>query len=346
MKRGFIKISIFLTIIAVVLIISGGGYVGVKQYQQYQKEKSEKEILLRQREEELQESLALQQKALEDATSEIEKLKEQSEESQKKQVSLEAKLSFQSKVKPVIPKDYTISAEDLAPYLDGVVQLSCGNSSGSASLWNIKGIGYVILTNYHVIEDKVPYPLGQCSVTGIPPYMSIVNVQEHKRWNLTTDIAILPIEKVVNLNLSSGGSSDIFNDSTLVTNTSVLNYKIGSIRKCLKKMPIGTPVTTIGFPVFGIQNISILGVTATQSSRITSDGIVSGYDESKTPPVGNLSYVNYFVSNKIDSGSSGGIALAKDENGLCVLGVPTWLTVGNYETQGLVQNIHNVLYQE
>ena len=37
------------------------------------------------------------------------------------------------------------------------------------------------------------------------------------------------------------------------------------------------------------------------------------------------------------------VAIAKDGNGLCVLGIPTWLTVGNYETQGLVQNIRNVI---
>lgn len=58
-----------------------------------------------------------------------------------------------------------------------------------------------------------------------------------------------------------------------------------------------------------------------------------------------MPYPNYFVSAKVDSGNSGGVAFSKDSNGLCVLGIPTWLTIGNFETQGLVQNIHNVFYE-
>ena len=76
-----------------------------------------------------------------------------------------------------------------------------------------------------------------------------------------------------------------------------------------------------------------------------SNGIISGYD-SIVKDTQKLPYSNYFVSAKIDSGNSGGIALSKNEKGLCVLGVPTWLTVGNYETQGLVQNIHNIYYKQ
>jgi len=26
--------------------------------------------------------------------------------------------------------------------------------------------------------------------------------------------------------------------------------------------------------------------------------------------------------------------------------MPTWLTIGNYETQGLIQNIYNVMYKK
>jgi len=61
------------------------------------------------------------------------------------------------------------------------------------------------------------------------------------------------------------------------------------------------------------------------------------------PYWGELPYQNYFVSAKIDSGNSGGIAISKTTSGnLCLLGVPTWVSVGNYETQGLVQNINNI----
>ena len=60
---------------------------------------------------------------------------------------------------------------------------------------------------------------------------------------------------------------------------------------------------------------------------------------------------NYYSSgdatnNFQDSGNSGGIALSKYNNKICVLGIPTWISRGTYETQGLIQNIHNVFYKE
>jgi hypothetical protein len=98
----------------------------------------------------------------------------------------------------------------------------------------------------------------------------------------------------------------------------------------------------MGFPSYAKRDatVNIEGIgTVNVIYRTTTNGIISGYDSSLP---GNA---NYFVSAKIDNGNSGGIALAKDASGLCVLGLPTWLTVGNYETQGLVQNITNVLPQ-
>jgi len=78
--------------------------------------------------------------------------------------------------------------------------------------------------------------------------------------------------------------------------------------------------------------------------RIATDGIISGYTTTVNSKYigGIMPYPNYFTSAKIDSGNSGGIALSKDGNGLCILGVTTWLSVGNWEIQGIIQNIHNV----
>ena len=58
----------------------------------------------------------------------------------------------------------------------------------------------------------------------------------------------------------------------------------------------------------------------------------------------NLPDPNYFISNKIDHGNSGGIALSKYNDSLCVLGIPTWLNRGVSDNQGIVQNIKNVMY--
>lgn len=59
-----------------------------------------------------------------------------------------------------------------------------------------------------------------------------------------------------------------------------------------------------------------------------------------------MPYVNYYTSAKVDAGNSGGIAMMEDDNHkLCILGVPTWISVGEYETEGIIQNIHNIIYQ-
>jgi hypothetical protein len=105
-------------------------------------------------------------------------------------------------------------------------------------------------------------------------------------------------------------------------------------------MPVGTPIVIIGFPAYAKRNttlsIDTIG-TVNVIYRTVTNGIISGYDTSQKGEA------NYFVSAKIDNGNSGGMSLAKDADGLCILGLPTWLTVGNYETQGLIQNILNLL---
>jgi len=98
-------------------------------------------------------------------------------------------------------------------------------------------------------------------------------------------------------------------------------------------MPVNSPVAVVGFPTFTNK-----GVFAT---RTTTNGVISAHDF--TALVDNLPYSNYYVSAKIDTGNSGGIAFSKNNNALCLLGIPTWLSVGNYETQGVIQNIHNIM---
>jgi hypothetical protein len=124
------------------------------------------------------------------------------------------------------------------------------------------------------------------------------------------------------------------------------NFSLTALRKCPSSTPIGTPVVLIGFPTFGKRDAKLtipnFG-TMDETYRSVTNGIISGYDTSKTSPRGPLTHQNFFVSAKIDAGNSGGIALAKDTKGMCVLGVPTWLSVGTYENQGLVQNISNVI---
>ncbi len=248
----------------------------------------------------------------------------------------------------------SIQASEIAPYENGVMQLSCGYVSGSASLWNIPSFGYVALTNFHVIKDRFTANDSNGACALIPdsnvntgPYLQILVIpSQYQTFNNTADEAILPI-----------GSVNVYTTSGQIVSepANILDYKISSLPKCDAKMPLDAPVVVLGFPAYAMQEVPSGipsgfpggGGNALQSSLIASNGVISGYDpssiKSSSNPTG-LPYVNYYVSAKIDSGNSGGIAFSKNTNGLCVLGIPTWINTGNYANEGIVQNINNVMY--
>jgi len=244
---------------------------------------------------------------------------------------LQAALDEQSS----LPKDIVITSVDLAPYITGVVQVLCDDAdgrttSGSGSLWKFSNIPYAVLTNEHVVSDT-----SFCIVHITDASNNTTGVFELNTSNYTvnpdTDTAVLSIGAPLG-------------DSTLAAWT--YNFSLSDLRTCPSNLPTGTPVVMMGFPSYARRSVEVdlpkVGEIAT-IYRAVSNGIISGFDTVLVKPAGSLTYHNFFVSAKIDTGNSGGMALAKDENGLCTLGLPTWLSVGKYETQGLVQNILNVL---
>lgn len=314
-KKGFIQIPLLIVIIVGVLVLGGGGYLGVKQYQKSQQENIAKE-------QQAQE----QQRALEQAQVEIENLKKQNQATQEKQKQLEQKVTTTK------PDSSSISSLELAPYLSAVVNVRCYSdkavSSGSGTFWKYNGES-VVLTNDHVMMSGYSpncvasweYDVAKGNIRGDSFLVDRITDLD---WNKETDVRATFIG---NEEKSSGG----------VLATSV-NYKLYSLKKCPLKMAIGSPVVIVGYPAST--------QSETNTPRTITNGIISGFDQSVQAPQGILPTVNYYVSNKIDSGNSGGISLSKDSGGLCVLGMPTWLQVGNYDTQGLIQNIHNVLYKQ
>lgn len=344
-QQGFIQIPILIAIIAGILIVGGGGYLGVEQYKNYQAEKREKEAAViaeaQQKEKDAQAITEAQQKALAQAQEEIEKLKEQSIESKSNQKVLEQKIQNQQQSSS---KNISISAEELDPYLGGIVRISCAGGSGSGSLWNIEGQGFMVLTNQHVVESES----GTCGLditkTNNNSYgFYDALLDQRYRWNDDTDSVALGMQINKKLNDSVVGWTSSANESAPV---SELNYKVSALRKCPVTMPLGSPVALIGYPAFAKQVDYYQGNEVISHFKTVTNGIISAHDKSPGLLLSGLPASNYFVSNKIDSGNSGGIALSKDQNGLCVLGIPTWLTVGNYETQGIVQNIHNITHQK
>lgn len=314
------------------------GFISYKLYQKVSTtEKIQKEILDKQNadrivqeqktKEQEQKSMMLidlQQKALDDAKLELTKSKTEADITNAKIKSLSKAIEDQS----LIPQEIIISSKDLSQYTTGVVQVICSNttgiSSGSGTLWTFKETPYSIVTNYHVVKDAT-----KCVISLTNSANETIGVFNLKdaiyTFNKNTDEAILSI------------GESLYSKNIPVAN---YNYSLSKVRQCPNEMPVGSPVVIIGYPAYAKRstNLEIPTIgTVNVIYRTATNGIISGYDSSQP---GNA---NYFVSAKIDNGNSGGMALSKDANGLCTLGLPTWLTVGNYETQGLIQNITNVL---
>jgi|GEM_PF-2056002 len=246
--------------------------------------------------------------------------------------SLQSTLDEQS----ALPKDIVITSADLTPYLTGVVQVLCDDetgrtTSGSGTLWNFSTVPYGVLTNRHVVDDAAFCIVNITDTSNNTVGVFELNTSSYK-VNEDTDTAVLSVGAPLS-------------DTTLASWT--YNYKLSDVRSCPSNLPAGTPVVMIGFPSYAKRSTKIDLPKVGEVSivyRSVSNGIISGFDTALVKPEGSLTYPNFFVSAKIDTGNSGGMALAKDEDGLCSLGLPTWLSVGKYETQGLVQNILNVLY--
>ncbi|MEN9338083.1 MAG: Trypsin-like peptidase domain [Candidatus Parcubacteria bacterium] len=282
-----------------------------------------------------QERLALEQKEASNALltqqeSELLAAKSELEKTKTEAAKTSAQIKSLSEVvdKSASDKQIVISSSDIGLYSSGVVQVICvqGQSviSGSGSLFSFKETSHAVLTNYHVVEnaDRCVAVMTNTAntITGVFALREAIYT-----YNKNTDQAILALGDPLSKNSVPVGN---------------YNYSLSSLKKCTSLLPIGSPVVIVGFPAYAKRDstVTIDTIGTVQSIyRTTTNGIISGYDTSGTGDA------NYFVSAKIDKGNSGGIALAKDASGLCALGLPTWLTVGNYETQGLVQNINAIL---
>lgn len=313
-----------------ILLIVGVIFVGHKLYAKVSAaEVAQKELIRLQEEarvkqsEEAQKLLSTQQEELLAAKTELEKTKTESAKT-----SAQIRTLTQTLDQAKAEKEIVISSADLSPYVTGIVQVICVTgknvTSGSGSLFTFKDVKHAVLTNLHVVQDAdrcvIVITSTANTITGVFSLLPAVYT-----YNKNTDEAILEIGKPLSSN------------SVPVEN---YNYSLATLKRCTSLVPIGTPVVIVGYPAYAKRDSTItietLG-TIQSVYRTATNGIVSGYDTSASGDA------NYFVSAKIDNGNSGGIALAKDTHGICTLGLPTWLTVGNYETQGLVQNITNIL---
>ena len=307
-QKGFIQISILIAIIAGVLILGGGGYLGVKQYQYYKSEQIEQKKLaeLNQRNEEerqnkLQELLDSQSGELEKQKSEIEALKNKKPETVTQTIIKEvpAPVSKTENDLPTIINQWKNRVAEVTcewQYSNGVAY---AKGSGSGVIFDTNALGTIVLTNRHVVLNDslngTEYPAAWCTA-------KVYGVGEMKVYGINKPYRpALGGEDWVQVELNNKSTGSSYNPFANLPKFNVCT-----------EASIGDKVIILGYPAIGTQG----GITATE-------GIVSGIEN------------QYFVTSaKIDQGNSGGLAVLVKDN--CYLGIPTWAKLGAIESLGRI----------
>jgi tetratricopeptide (TPR) repeat protein len=238
-----------------------------------------------------------------------------------------------------------ITSADLQRILPYINEIVCSaqdaygdyiSSEGSASLWVLKGKMSFILTNYHVIKPIIENYNGWCHVLiNAASYdLDIQNIPS-SIFNNFLDFAFLKITS----------ATPVLNGTPFPSPDTLSSEELLSIPPCPIKMPLGSSVAVIGYPITARSQIDFTNQfgereSAPVSNEAVTTGIISSYNIN---PISNgYSDVNYFVSAKIDKGNSGGLAFSKNNGQLCILGVPTWVEQGYFENMGIIQSFHNI----
>jgi cell division protein FtsB len=311
-QKGFIQIPILIAIIIAILIVGTGVYFGIKQYQNYQIQKTGKENPAQEEE--------IEQKRKE--KQEIEKLKEEIENLKNQKSPIIKEISSKNSENQKNQQSSNISSQppqsvDISSIIDKwkplVVYIKCDffnqdgtyafSQAGSGTLFAFSdGIG--IQTNKHVISKQLPLTGGLAT----PDYCSVKflgNSRLYYVYHHTTS-------GVFNMQAaddgSDGGRLIIREPDNFIANLLVQYQGF----YCKRKPSLGESVVILGYPSIG----SPTDITATE-------GIISSYEYSNA---GNY----YVTSAKVEHGNSGGAAILVKDN--CYLGIPTFAQVGEIES--------------
>lgn len=274
-QSGFIQIPILITIIAGILVLSGGGYVGVKQYQSSRAEKIENNKLAQ--EEQQQKDLV------------FEKLKQEVEVLKNKKPEIIKQTIFREAPAAQIGVDDISIIKEWRPR---VAYIDCKVVFNGTNMGEQSGSGYVLgsdvqsgevflLTNKHITNVATHYPDGKSTGFSLSPTSCDIKLpgdsqfmtaygpfgaSDKEDWALVTIKTPTPYMKTIIKNIWDGG--------------------------CKSKAELGEKILILGYPGIGDQN----DVTVT-------DGIISGYDGKY-----------YITSAKIEHGNSGGVAISLKNN--------------------------------
>lgn len=184
-QKGFIQLPILTAIIAGVLVVGGGGYLGVKQYQKYQAEKIQQESVAQKEEEKVQDEEQQRDSEVEKLKEEVEKLKKQQTEKDRSPIQQQptnSELSNATIIKKIKP---------------AVVYIETPYGSGSGMIFEKNGY---VLTNAHVVKETglIKVTLNNGKVFGV----------DSISFDEDIDIAILKID-AINLPVVEFANSDM-----------------------------------------------------------------------------------------------------------------------------------------
>lgn len=245
--KGFIQIPILIVVIVGVLIVGAGGYFGVKQYQNYQAQKIEKEkqtqelVKLQQdKENQTEEEKRNQDLEIAKLKEEMEVLKNKKPETITQTIIKEAPATQKEENDiPSVVKQW----QPIIGYIECTLQSSdIIGGSGTLVKWPDGRFG--LLTNAHVVGGDIPPQ--SCRVIFPNSTLGPLTYTNIKISHSEQDAAILyinPDDYVKN-----------------IVNTNPMD-------PCIQKPLLGEKIIVIGYPSIG----SRTNVTVTE-------GIVSGYD--------------------------------------------------------------------
>ena len=182
--------------------------------------------------------------------------------------------------------------------------------SGSGTLWNVGGY-FLVTTNRHVAESP------SCTVM-VTPFRNGVSDTGKSLVYVADPTSYRTLEG--DLDFISFSLFEQTSDAPLSFLTSYAHTPQKSCTKTLYS--VGERILILGYPAVG---------TLSGAALTVNEGIISGVERGYSGGQEDAPYTWYVTSGKIESGNSGGAALASDG---CFIGVPTWSEVGSLESQG------------
>ena len=321
-QKGLIQIPIFIAIIAGILVLGGGGYFGVRQYQNYQVKKNENNKLLEinkqieeERQRKLQELLNLQSGELKKQKSEIDALKKKTDITELSRADIIAKWT-PSIAYIVCYFNIADDPQKIANLRKYGIDTNPVFSAGSGFVYSITTEHssepvVAIITNTHVLSAHNGFSSpSSCEVT----------LPGNYKYTFGKDDSYLQTD-----NGEAGNIKFIDGQPYLVPITdagwlwvrnpdSYIQSIAAKPRLCDTLPRIGDDIVILGYPGIG----SGIGITATE-------GIISGIED------------EYFVTSaKVEHGNSGGVALFRSQN--CYFGIPTFVRTGSVESLARILN--------